>query len=160
MEASMTTSKNITRRVILLLGALFVFAATPVLADKTTYQSGGVAINGYDPVAYFVDNAPIKGDTALGYTWNGTKWQFANQKNLAAFKENPEKFAPKFGGYCAYAVSQGYTALTDPNAWSIVDGSLYLNYSKSVRSRWQQDTSGNIVKGDANWPGLRADLIK
>lgn len=156
----MNKIKNFTRCTFLILGVLFFVAATPALADKTTYQSDGVAINGYDPVAYFVNSAPVKGEAAIGYIWNGTKWQFANQKNLDAFKANPEQFAPKFGGYCAYAVSQGYTASTDPDAWSIVDGKLYLNYSKSVRARWQQDTPGNIVKGDANWPGLRADLAK
>ncbi len=156
----MTKIKKFTRRTFLIFGVLFVIAAPPVLADKTTYQSDGVAINGYDPVAYFVDSAPAKGDPTLGYTWNGTKWQFANQKNLQAFKANPVKYAPVFGGYCAYAVSQGYTAPTDPDAWSIVDDKLYLNYSKSVRTRWQQDTNGNIVKGNANWPGLRAELVK
>jgi len=156
----MTQIKNFTRCTFLILGVLFVFAATPVLADKTTYQSDGVAINGYDPVAYFVDSAAVKGVATLQYTWNGTKWQFANQKNLQTFKADPKKYAPKFGGYCAYAVSKGYTAPTDPDAWSIVDGELYLNYSKSVRTRWQQDTNGNIVQGNANWPGLRADLTK
>lgn len=156
----MTKIKKFTRRTLFVFGALFVFAAVPAFADKTTYQSDGAAINGYDPVAYFVDGMPIKGNAALGHMWNGTKWQFANPQNLQAFKANPAKYAPKFGGYCAYAVSQGYTAPTDPDAWSIIDGKLYLNYSKSVRARWQQDTSGNILKGDANWPGLRADLAK
>lgn len=156
----MTAIFHCARRTAILFATIFIFAASPVLADKTTYQSDGVAINGYDPVGYFVDQAPVKGSSALVYTWNGTKWQFANQKNLEAFKVNPEKYAPKFGGYCAYAVSRGYTAPTDPAAWSIVDDKLYLNYSKSVRSRWAQDTSGNIVKGNENWPGLRADLAK
>jgi len=156
----MTIMFSLVRRTVILLGAIFIFAATPVHADKTTYQSGGVAINGYDPVGYFVDQAPVKGNASLAHIWNGTKWQFANQQNLDAFKANPEKYAPKFGGYCAYAVSRGYTAPTDPNAWSIVDDKLYLNYSKSVRSRWAEDTSGNIVKGNTNWPDLRADLAK
>jgi len=156
----MTAIFHCARRTAILIATIFIFAASPVLADKTTYQSGGVAINGYDPVGYFVDQAPVKGNSALAYTWNGTKWQFATQKNLDAFKADPEKFAPKFGGYCAYAVSRGYTAPTDPAAWSIVDDKLYLNYSKSVRARWAQDTSSNIVKGNENWPGLRADLAK
>jgi hypothetical protein len=95
-----------------------------------------------------------KGRRELAHDWNGASWLFASESNRAAFKAAPETYAPQYGGYCAYTVSQGYTANIDPEAWSIVDGRLYLNYSKSVRSKWQQDTAGYIAKANANWPKL------
>ena len=84
----------------------------------------------------------------------GAKWYFASAANRDAFAKNSQKYAPQFGGYCAWAVSQGYTAGIDPEAWKIVDGKLYLNYSKSVQKMWEQDVPGNIRKGNENWPKL------
>ena len=153
-------ASKLSRRVF--IGATLSFAAvasiSTVQAGDITYQSGGIAINGYDPVAYFIMNKPVEGDTTHAFDWNGAKWIFSSAENLALFSANPEKYAPKYGGYCAYAVSRGYTASTDPDAWSIVDGSLYLNYSKGVRSRWDSDQAANIIAGDKNWPGLRKNL--
>ena len=79
-------------------------------------------------------------------------WRFANAKNLEAFKAKPDAYAPQYGGYCAWAVSQGYTAKGDPKAWSIVGGKLYLNYNADVKKTWETDAPGNIVKADGNWP--------
>ena len=102
-----------------------------------------------------LDGAPhSKGDTDHSSTWNGATWRFASADNKAAFDANPDAYAPQYGGYCAYAVANGYTAKTDPDAWSIVDGKLYLNYSRRVRTRWLEDVPGNIAKGDANWPSV------
>jgi len=153
-------ASKFSRRIFLgaALGALAIATVPAVQAGDVTYQSGGVAINGYDPVAYFTMSKPVEGESAHSFEWNGAKWRFANAENLAMFSANPEKYAPKYGGYCAYAVSRGYTASTDPAAWSIVDGSLYLNYSKGVRSRSNSDQAANIVAGDKNWPGLRDSL--
>lgn len=150
-------SYHLSRRIFLGTALSFITVAS-LQAGDVTYQSSGTAINGYDPVAYFIMEKPVKGDTSHSYSWNGAAWQFANAENLTTFKSNPEKYAPKYGGYCAYAVSRGYTAPTDPQAWSVVDGALYLNYSKSVRSRWNSDQAANIVVGDKNWPGLRDAL--
>lgn len=114
----------------------------------------GVAIKGYDPVAYFTAAKPMKGDAAFATEWNGATWRFANAANRDAFKTAPEKFAPQYGGYCAWAVSQGYTAGIDPEAWKIVNGRLYLNYSADVQKKWSADGPGHIAKADGNWPKI------
>ena len=139
---------------------IHAFIAAPALAGGKVNSStfGSVAIEGYDPVAYFTDGKPMEGNSDFEHEWNGATWQFASAANRDAFLAEPEKYAPQYGGYCAWAVSQGYTAKIDPEAWSIVDDKLYLNYSKSVQSQWQQDVPGNIAKGDANWPAIRTDL--
>lgn len=154
----MTLFASQFNRRVFLGAALSFVTVTSLQAGETTYQSSGTAINGYDPVAYFTQKKPVKGDAAYSYNWDGAEWRFSSTENLATFTANPEKYAPKYGGYCAYAVSRGYTAPTDPEAWTVVDGALYLNYSKGVRSRWQSDQAANIVVGDKNWPGLRANL--
>lgn len=125
-------------------------AAKPV--NQTFF---GVAIEGYDAVAYHEAAKPVKGESEFTHEWMGAKWRFANAANLAAFAADPERFAPAYGGYCAYAVAQGSTAGIDPEAWRIVDGTLYLNLSQSIQQRWEQDIPGYIAKADANWPGLR-----
>lgn len=134
-----------------------LFLAPPALAGKV-YTELGEAIDGYDPVAYFTESKPVEGKDNITYDWNGSTWHFTSTDNRDAFAANPEKYAPQYGGYCAWAVSRGYTAPTVPEAWKIVDGRLYLNYSKSVQSRWEADVPGNIAKGDKNWPDLEGNL--
>jgi len=133
--------------------ALVAFAA-PAFAKDPVYTGtlSDLAVSGYDPVAYFTEGKPVEGKSDFEYKWQGATWRFANAKNLAAFKANPEAYAPQYGGYCAWAVSQGYTASSDPQAWKIVGKKLYLNYSKDVQKKWQADESGNIAKADKNWP--------
>lgn len=121
-------------------------------AKPSTYAENGVAIDGTDPVAYFTERKPVAGDPAVTHDWNGVTWRFANAANRDAFAADPLAYAPQFGGYCAWAVSQGYTASTTPEAWRIVDGKLYLNYSRRVQRRWERNVQGNIAKGHANWP--------
>lgn len=130
--------------------------AAPVLAVDPVNKSlfGGVAIRGHDPVAYFVESKPVKGSDDFEVEWNGATWRFSSARNRDTFKATPETYAPQYGGYCAWAVSQGYTAGIDPDAWKIVDGKLYLNYSKDVQKDWEADIAGNIRKGDQNWPKL------
>jgi YHS domain-containing protein len=136
-----------------LSGAQAASAAGPVNASWT-----GSAIEGYDPVAYFHDGQPVEGDSDYAYEWMGAIWYFTSAENRDLFAADPEKYAPQYGGYCAWAVSQGYTAKIDPQAWTIVGGKLYLNYSKDLQTQWSQDVPGNIAKGDTNWPDIRADL--
>jgi len=119
---------------------------------------GGVAIESTDPVAYFTEGRPVEGSSAYEHEWMGATWRFASAENRDRFAAEPESYAPQYGGYCAWAVAQGYTAKIDPEAWKIEGGKLYLNYSKSVQAQWAQDIPGNIAKGDANWPKLQADL--
>ena len=111
----------------------------------------GVAIKGYDPVAYFTVSKPGKGESDFTYEWNGATWRFASTAHRDAFKTEPEKYAPQFGGYCAWAVSQGETAGIDPGAWKIVNGKLYLNYSLEIQKKWESDVPGNISKAEVNW---------
>jgi len=125
-----------------------------VFAKDSVFSTWGKAIRGYDPVAYFTQSMPVKGDSNWTYKWNEAKWYFSSEQNLAKFKADPHAFVPQYGGYCAYGVSQGYLVSVDPNAWSIVDDKLYLNYSKSVQSDWLEDTSGYIRAANENWPKL------
>ena len=115
---------------------------------------GGTALKGYDAVAYFTQSKPVKGSSQFSYEWMNAKWLFANAENRDKFAASPEQYVPQYGGYCAYAVSQGHTAPVDPEAWRVVDGKLYLNYSKGVQKKWEQDRAGYIQKADQNWPGL------
>ena len=143
------------KRQFLFTAASLVVASGPALAGKPKIFTGlvpGVAVGGYDPVAYFKDGAPKQGADEFMTEWQGAKWRFSSKDNLEAFKANPQSYAPQYGGYCAYAVANGATAKGEPEAWSIVDGKLYLNYSDEVRGVWRQDTAGNIVKANANWP--------
>ena len=151
----------LTRRALRLSIALFALIALAGMAAAgaiNTSGGGGVAIEGTDPVAYFTEGRAVEGSGDFSTRWNGATWHFASAANLAAFKGEPDRYAPQFGGYCAWAVSQGYTAKVDPEAWKIVGGKLYLNYSKGVQSRWAKDIPGNITKADTNWPGLLAGL--
>ena len=114
----------------------------------------GVAVGGYDPVAYFTEHKPVIGKGDILYSWKGVTWRFASEKNRDAFAANPEKYAPQYGGYCAYAVAKSGTAKGDPQAWSIVGGKLYLNLSPAVQKLWEKDIPGYIKAADKNWPGV------
>ena len=107
-------------------------------------KEGKVAIKGYDPVAYFTQHAPVKGSPMYTQEWMGATWQFSSAADRDEFAKSPEKYAPQYGGYCAYGVSQGHALSIDPEAWSIIDGKLYLNYSKSVQKTWSSDVPGYV----------------
>ena len=146
-----------TRRYVFvaaLLTAGLVAAPPPAAAKDPVYTGtfSSLAVSGYDPVAYFTAGKPVKGSRRHEYKWNGATWRFSTPQNLASFQADLEAYAPQYGGYCAWAVSQGYTASSDVQAWRIVDGKLYLNYSASVQQTWEEDVPGNITKADANWP--------
>jgi YHS domain-containing protein len=152
------------RRQFLNLGSAAALAVTTVsLAGPAALAAGdevftglvkGVAVGGYDPVAYFTENKPVEGSDEFTTDYKGATWRFSTAANRNAFVADPERYAPQYGGYCAYAVSSGYTAKGDPQAWRIVDGKLYLNYNKSVQQRWAQDIPGHISRADANWPSV------
>jgi YHS domain-containing protein len=113
-----------------------------------------LAIKGYDPVAYFDESKPVKGSADFIHEWMGAKWRFASAAHRDAFAAAPETYAPQFGGYCAWAVSQGYTAGIDPEAWKIIGGKLYLNYDLKVQKMWEADTAKHIAAGEKNWPEI------
>lgn len=132
----------------LLLAATTVARAEPINADK------GVAIHGIDPVAYFTEQRPVAGDPAITAAWRSVSWRFASTEHRDLFLAAPELYAPAYGGHCAYGVSRGYLVDIDPEAWTIRDGTLYLNYSLPVRTTWLEDPDGYIAKANENWPGL------
>lgn len=134
-----------------LLVAVTALAKGPVAPVNA---SGSVALKGYDPVAYFEAQSPIKGAKQLTHRWNGAVWRFSSPENRAKFQADPERYAPQFGGYCAYAVSENYTADIDPRAWTVRDGKLYLNYSRDVQKIWLADVETRIKAGEKNWPRL------
>lgn len=113
-----------------------------------------LAIDGYDPVAYFTDAKPVRGTPQFEYAWKGAKWFFASAAHRDAFKNEPEKYAPQYGGYCAYAVAINNTAKIDPFAWKVVGDKLYLNFNKKIKAKWEQEQAAYIAKADANWPKL------
>lgn len=147
----------LTRRHVLGLLAVTPLLARPAYAaSPEVFADGGLAIRGADPVAFFDGNGPVIGETAHSLMWKGAEWRFANAENRAAFESNPLAYAPQYGGYCAYAMSKGYVASSEPEAWTIYEGKLYLNFSVTVRGIWSQDIPGNIAKADTNWPAALA----
>ena len=136
--------------------SFFLFISIAALAQKSeVFNSPDGAIHGYDPVAYFKENKPVKGDKKYSLSWKSASWYFANQQNLDAFKANPGKYAPQYGGYCAYGLANGYKATTDPDAWVISEGKLYLNYDKDVQVKWKKKQSEYIHSADKIWPGIK-----
>ena len=109
------------------------------------------AIEGYDPVAYFTQQKAVKGEKTNSYKWNDATWYFSSTQNRNLFKSSPEKYAPQFGGYCSYAVSTGFTAKIDPEAWQIIEGKLYLYNDQNFKSKWNENSKENLEKDIRNW---------
>lgn len=142
-----------TRRALLVAALV----AAPLVANAKSPEIytgllSSTAVGGYDPVAYFTASKPVAGKSGITHAWKGVTWRFASEQNRDLFKANPQAYAPQYGGYCAWAVSQGYTAKGDPNHWKVVDGKLYLNYDASVQRNWEKDIPGHISSANRNWP--------
>ncbi len=143
-----------TRRTFLLLGLISSWAFAGSKSDPVNHDRSGVANQGYDPVAYFTDSKPVKGLAQFAYSWNGANWQFSSAEHRDLFMKSPDRYAPQFGGYCTYGVSKNHTVDIDPEAWKIIEGKLYLNYSKSVQREFLKDPAGDIQRAEQNWPNL------
>ena len=138
--------------------AMVVAAPTPAAtAEPPVSAESGLAIRGYDPVAYFTAGKPQEGKAEHSFVYEGATWRFASAESLAAFKRDPAQYAPQFGSYCAWAVSQHYLAPGDPNYWKIVDGRLYLNANARAKELWEADQADAIKRGHANWPAVLSD---
>jgi YHS domain-containing protein len=143
---------------IVMTAALLAFSPLLVTAqaaaEPPVYTSAlsNVALQGYDATAYFKLGTPTKGSKDFTATYQGATFQFASKANRDAFAANPAKYAPQYGGYCAWAVSQGYHAKGDARNWRIVDGKLYLNYNAKVQADWERDAAGFIAKAETQWP--------
>lgn len=143
--------------VLLLAGTSVVLAATPfntlkrgLISDSET----GIAINGYDTVAYFTDAKAVPGSNAHTLSWSGATWKFASQEHLDLFKAQPEKYAPQYGGYCAYGAAKGYLVSIEPEQFTLLNGKLYLNYSADIQKKWVLDPAGYNKLADAKFHEL------
>lgn len=148
-----------TRRAVLAAG----LAGAGALALPQNARAGedpvfsdwrGRAIRGYDPVAYFTQGRAVRGDSDFEARWKGASWRFASAENRDLFLADPERYAPQYGGWCAWAVSEGSVASVDPEQWTITDGKLYLNYNPDIQRRWRADMAERIRRADAQWPGV------
>ena len=137
---------------LLLLSSLS-FAADPVYTGLFSHK----ALGGYDSVAYFSLGKAVKGLAQFNYRYQGAIWYFSNDRHLALFSQNPQQYAPQYGGYCAYAIANNEIVSSDPQQWSIINDKLYLNYDAEVQQLWLQQQDKYIHQADRNWPHIIAD---
>lgn len=140
--------------IICLLAILLLPAQASARDEIYTGTFSSKALNGYDTVAYFTEGKAVEGNERYSLKYKGAVWQFRNASNLKQFNTDPERYVPQYGGYCAWAVGHNYTAKGDPEAWSIVDNKLYLNYNTSIRKGWLKEKGNLIKQGDRNWPSV------
>lgn len=136
---------------------LFITAFSANAQKNEVYAVDGKAIKGYDPVAFFKESKPVKGADSLSCTYKDVQWLFSSKENLDAFKADPEKYAPQYGGFCAYGTAQGHKAPTQTETWTIVDGKLYFNYNMKVKQAWTKDQPALIEKADQQWPSVKEE---
>ena len=137
------------RAAVLSMLAAVAFAGAAMAGEFNTQD--GVAIKGYDPVAYFTDGKPVRGSAEFTVLYKDATFRFASAAHKALFEGDPEKYAPQYGGFCAFGTAGGHKVDTDPAAFTVQDGKLYLNHSKDVQTRWKQDKPGYISKANQNW---------
>ena len=141
---------------ICLVAAIALFTSIQLKAQKEQiYTSNSYAIAGYDPVAYFKNEKAVKGKKEYSYQWKDANWLFSTKEDMDLFAANPEKYAPQYGGYCAYGLSEGHKAPPDPNTWTIVDGKIYFNYSKDVKTMWIKNPKERIQEADKQWSSIK-----
>ena len=155
----MRTLKLILTSVLLMIVmTLTASAAEPIntLEKKGLfgYKPNGIAIRGYDTVAYFTQSKPVKGSDQFTTEWQGATWKFSSQEHLDLFNADQEAYAPQYGGYCAYGIAVDSLVKIEPDLWSIIDGKLYLNYNDKFNNRWKKDIPGYIAKADAKFEAL------
>jgi YHS domain-containing protein len=138
----------------LALGIMVSGAAIAAKPEVYTRPFSNLAVDGYDTVAYFTQGSPAKGAKDFEFEYKGAIWRFSSADNLEKFKAEPAAYAPQYGGYCAWAIAQGYTARGNPQNWTIYDGKLYLNYNDKIQADWLKDVPGFIAKADANWSSV------
>jgi YHS domain-containing protein len=146
-------------RMIATVGAALLLASVAAPSVRAESPSDvntidGIALHGFDPVAYFTQNKAVKGDAQVTAVHHGITYEFASKEDQAAFQANPEKYVPQYGGFCAFAVSRGLKADIDPHEFAIDDGKLYVNNSGRAQQRFIEDVKGNIEKADHNWPDV------
>ena len=142
-----------------------LFAAPTLAADEINVSRGatlsgpGLAVHGYDVVAFFTSGTPALGSDKYAVAYNGGTYRFASQANLDAFKANSAKYEPAYGGFCAFGAALGKKFDGDPHYWKIIDGKLYLNLNGDIQSKWSEDIAGNLRKADGNWAKIRSVAV-
>lgn len=132
-----------------------VFAYDEASPSALNVDAQGLAIHGYDPVAYFVAKTPTPGKSSITHMYQGTSYRFVSVANRDSFAANPQNYVPQYGGFCAMGVALDKKLDGDPQAWRVVDGKLYLNVNKDVQKKWLEDVPGNLKKAEANWPLIK-----
>jgi YHS domain-containing protein len=141
---------------VLTLTACLLLIITVAKAQKSEiFVSAGKAIKGYDPVAFFKESKPVKGSDNISFQYKDATWYFSSLENLESFKKSPEKYAPQYGGYCAYGTAGGHKAPTQTETWTIVDGKLYFNYNEKVKESWNKEQAKLIEKANTQWPLIK-----
>jgi YHS domain-containing protein len=143
------------RKFIITVASALALTAVATAGEIVNTDKSGLALHGYDPVAYFTDKKPVEGKPAFTATYKGTRYQFASAEHKELFEKNPAKYAPQYGGFCGYAVSINKTADINPHFWQVLDGRLVLQHGQKAWNLWIRDVSGNLEKADANWPKLK-----
>lgn len=141
--------------ITVLLTIFIPLSVASAVVFATDYVHSTPGLSGYDPVAYFSDGKATRGSGYHEATYQGVTYVFTSQDHKKQFLDNPERFLPAYGGYCAYGVTRGKKFVADPEVWKIVEGILYLNLDKNVQQKWEKDIPGHIKKADANWPGIK-----
>lgn len=143
--------KNILKSI-----AAIVLLCVSAFAGDLVNVSGAskAAVDGFDPVAFFTDSKPVNGSPFITAEYQGATYYFANEEHKKMFKEHPEKYAPQFGGYCAFGVAEGALFPVDINTWQVRDGKLYFNLNPEIVKKFNADFEGNVTKANQNWPGL------
>ena len=139
-----------TKEILMSFTFVLLLAGISGIAAGATPEDA-VAIKGYDTVAYFTAGKALKGTESFTYSWHGMTWFFQSRENRDLFSASPEKYAPQYDGWCAWAMTEARKAVTDPEVWKIVDGKLYLNCSAAAFEKWSRDIPGNIKKADEIW---------
>ncbi|WP_341936416.1 YHS domain-containing (seleno)protein [Marinimicrobium sp. C2-29] len=146
--------KKLTHQLLVILLGLGLMAGTAYADDTPVFtgETEGVAIEGYDVVSYFTEGRPAKGSPRYSHEWHGVEWHFASEEHLTMFRKNPERYAPAYGGHCAYGVYVGKKLAASPYFWTIHEGRLYLNLNEEVQESWRGDLAANVETANDNWP--------
>lgn len=143
------------KRVLIVAIGLISLVSAVSAQKSAVYAPHGIALDGYDAVAFFEQGKPVKGSSLYSFNWNGANWLFADKSDLEKFIKTPENFAPQYGGYCAYGTAQGHKAPIEADTWSIVDHKLYFNYDQKVKDKWVQHRAAYIDSANKNWPRIK-----
>ena len=145
--------KRATTQIIATLALIVGFSAGQSFAGDVRHSTPG--LGGYDPVAYFTDGKPVRGSGYHVMEYDGVTYAFSSKDHQKQFAEDPGKYLPAFGGYCAYGVAVGKKFVSDPEVWKIVDGVLYLNLDKGIQGKWEKDIPGHVKKANTNWAEIK-----